>query len=499
MASTVPRASSARNSRRHTGIPAFAAEQANPAERVSQAEQAISRIWNGRYTSDAEIRRYIHCGSLPNPAKIYTDHPQARGQTENARRADASSLSQYDDMDCGSWQDAPNSKCHASFGDQGTTATVGAFGQLLQFSDFTGAGSSGMFSVDHAGVDEPYQVRGRAWELHARSQQPFHFRYGPIPQFEPPYGLRFPGLVLRHGTRPRLQWTHWRWPRYEYHAGCFEGHPNLKLTIQWMVHEKILLQQCLLENDADDVELSVEFSTSMMIRDLDHVDGVSSFNKEDKKNHDNGPGPGGYSWVCVHKLPGEEQNSNAPAVASNSRHGISVVCSVAINGEVQLFKSTRSAQSWTLPGNNEQMREADNQRHAVEVITAYKMQLVDIMNLDWKTQVIPWDRMNVSQFILGGETVRTRTERIPTNPPVGTPGTISPPKIPGAPHNHLIFAARRNLEHILSVCAVQTTLGAPDDTVAHSLPHALRGSKLRAVALTCGDMSGHRICWSASL
>lgn len=429
-----------------------------------------------------------------NPVKRYTDLPT--GEPENAQRANAPSLSQYDNVDCGSWQDAPNSNCHASFGDQGTTATVGAFGQLLQLSDFIDAGSSGMFSVDHAGVDEPYQVRGRAYELHARSQQPFHFG-GPEPQFATPYGLRFPGLVLKHGAQPRLKWTHWRWPRHEYHAECFEGHTNLKLTIQWMVHQKILLQQCLLENEGNDVGLSAEFSTSMIIRDLDHLNGKSKFNKEGKKNHDNGPGPGRYSWVCVHRLPGEGQNSIDQAAASNSQYGISVVCSVAINGRLQFFHPTRSAQIWALPRNNEQMGQAHSQRHTVEVITAYKMQRLDITNLDSRTQVIPWRRMNVSQFIC--EQQPARAEQIPANPPVGIPGTVLPTEIPRVPQNHLAFVARRNLEHILSVCAIQTTLEAPDAVVARSLPPALRDSKFKAVALTCGDMSGHRICWSASL
>ncbi|ROW14043.1 hypothetical protein VPNG_04042 [Cytospora leucostoma] len=65
------------------------------------------------------------------------------------------------DEQCGIWHEAPNSKCHASFGDQGTTASVGAFGQLLQFSDYLGIGTTGMFSADHKETDEPYFVLDR--------------------------------------------------------------------------------------------------------------------------------------------------------------------------------------------------------------------------------------------------------------------------------------------------------------------------------------------------
>jgi hypothetical protein len=44
---------------------------------------------------------------------------------------------------------------------------------------------------------------------------------------------------------------------------------------------------------------------------------------------------------------------------------------------------------------------------------------------------------------------------------------------------HLEFMIRRNLEHILSVCSIPI----PD----------------KGIALTCGDMSGHRLVTSATL
>ncbi|KAG6354832.1 hypothetical protein INS49_003913 [Diaporthe citri] len=58
-----------------------------------------------------------------------------RNKHEKASPASSPPDTPFTDVECGRWEDAPNSKCHASFGDQGTTATVGAFGQLIQFSD----------------------------------------------------------------------------------------------------------------------------------------------------------------------------------------------------------------------------------------------------------------------------------------------------------------------------------------------------------------------------
>ncbi|KAK1637300.1 hypothetical protein BDP81DRAFT_406203 [Colletotrichum phormii] len=54
------------------------------------------------------------------------------------------------------WSDAPNPECYASFGDGGVTATVNAYGDLMQFSSFLGVGDSGVFSADHRNTDDPF-------------------------------------------------------------------------------------------------------------------------------------------------------------------------------------------------------------------------------------------------------------------------------------------------------------------------------------------------------
>ncbi|KUI53688.1 hypothetical protein VP1G_01109 [Cytospora mali] len=108
------------------------------------------------------------------------------------------------DEQCGIWHSPPNAKCHASFGDQGTTATVGAFGQLVQFSDYLGAGTSGMFSADHPRTAEPYLVRDRMADLQNLAQEPFQFSSGVY--LNRPFGLEFPGLKLKPDMLPVLKW-----------------------------------------------------------------------------------------------------------------------------------------------------------------------------------------------------------------------------------------------------------------------------------------------------
>lgn len=503
----------------------------------------------------------------------HTDLPLETSQVENADHASFPPISQFDDADCGSWRHAPNPGCHASFGDQMATATVGAFGQLLQFSCFLGAGSSGMFSADHEGIREPYSVCWRASQLEELSQRSFH--YDPVDEYAnvQPYGLRFAGLILNTDIQPELKWTHWRWPRYEYSPGAFMHHPKLRMTIQWMVHQGTVLQQCLLENEGDDFELEVAFSKSMMIRDLDHLNPKFKFNEEEIAEHDTRPGPKGYSWICAHKfqdtkidsetaeshseplsggsgeVPSERQKHNPRShkPGSKSSDGVSVACSVAINGKIRSFESNTSLQRWSVPSQLRQMGEAGCQTHAFEVITAYKMRLLDGPKTDWTTHIIPWNDMEVIRFVhkqqppqpvpdrspapsrhpmpamrqardksshegdikspedpnklskdkKGGAKSRAPMQYVSTGVPVGTPGKSSPPENPGSPQNHLEFAARRNLEHILSVCTVRATPEASHTTNNNPLPERL--NHVQAVALTCGDMSGHRICWSASL
>ncbi|KAK0724382.1 hypothetical protein B0H67DRAFT_567821 [Lasiosphaeris hirsuta] len=45
------------------------------------------------------------------------------------------------------------------------TASVNAYGDLMQFARYLGAGRSGMFSVDHYETSEPCYVRDRAEDL----------------------------------------------------------------------------------------------------------------------------------------------------------------------------------------------------------------------------------------------------------------------------------------------------------------------------------------------
>lgn len=105
---------------------------------------------------------------------------------------------------CGAWKDASNNSCHASFGDQGTTASVSCFGNLIQINQFLGAGKSGIFSMDHKKTDVPYYVSVRASDLDALASG----------NGDPSFGVHLPSAFLP-SRAPEMKWVNWRWPRYE--------------------------------------------------------------------------------------------------------------------------------------------------------------------------------------------------------------------------------------------------------------------------------------------
>lgn len=111
------------------------------------------------------------------------------------------------DQHCGIWNDAPNKKCHASFGDQGTTASVSCYGDLIQMSQFLGAGHSGVFSIDHEPTSKPYFITGRANDLNDLAKQSSGRGIRS-------FGLTLPTKFLPDQT-PEVKWVNWKWPRYE--------------------------------------------------------------------------------------------------------------------------------------------------------------------------------------------------------------------------------------------------------------------------------------------
>lgn len=463
-----------------------------------------------------------------------------------------------ENADFGAWASPSNPKCPASFGDQGTTATAGAFGQLVQFSDYLGAGNSGMFSASHYYAETPYLVQQRARDLHYLALEPFE--QSQRQEHSDVFGLKFRNLDLLDNAPPTLTWLQYRWPRYEYRGRCFKGMENVGLTIQFIVRNRTVFQQCILENQGEtDVDLVLAFCKGISISDLDHVTNDYEFNKTTSNYENAGPGPGGFSWVHVNRFrkgsPGArtESRRSMHETKSNSSHsnrentepnyGVALIVSMAVNGEVVRFSPGQAPHIWkqTLKA---RLRTPGGRCQKLEIVTAYKLVLLANPLSYWRTFVVPLKEMNPSKFLREARAVsslRTSITRISGNddlthtydkqrsdtlkdivPQVfqaglvdnsqdGTATVGSKPQAkpsPAVDHDptsektsrtmdHIEFTVRRNLEHILGVCAIPVAVSVSEWDVEGSVWEKLRD--VQPIALTCGDLSGHRICTSSSL
>ncbi|KAF2108502.1 hypothetical protein BDV96DRAFT_652751 [Lophiotrema nucula] len=365
---------------------------------------------------------------------------------------------------------------------------------------------------------------------------------------------------------PEVKYVHYRWPRYEYKT------KDLEYTIQWMVRDGIVLQQCIVTNLGDD-EMDVPFTFAesksldkcsdtdygseqcMKIRDLDYIDPQYHFNDSDD-GYDVVYGPNGYSMVLVHELspargqdksasvqafdrsgttPNSEidHSSNSEAnnvggpsstdikqesISKDDQGSVATIVSIFLNGNAMDWSDQSSwNQKLGRKGRNAATDDSHNPPlHIMEVITAYKLVYLPVSKAHWKNFLIYPTLADVSGFLrnapfspvsltgidnlindnsqktdyAGGNSTgvtEKKAHNVNTNPS-GVP-TL-------APYDHIEFVVRRNLEQILSVCSIplKQPLLEQDGIQQKS---SVSG-EITAVALTCGDISGHRICTSAS-
>lgn len=494
---------------------------------------------------------------------------------------------------CATWDSAPNSKCYASFGDQGTTASVGAYGHLMQVSQYLEAGRSGMFAMGSRMTDEPLWPVDRAQKLEDMSHSSSAVFDGMAVGLE----LKIKGLRSRK-RQPKLRWVNWRWPRFEYTL----PKRKLEITVQWMVRDHTVLQQLIVTNTGnEEMAIPIEFGRDMWIQDLEYMDIRNTFN--DKSDVERGQygiaGPRDYGWVLMHPFDEKMRKATSiPFTTLGSKSGPTVrderdvllktvsavsghnaehsseleykigdpdttattrlqgsqsggstvaiaVMAVFVNGSArQLGSSDSSGDPWT-----EKLKGHAN----LEVTAAYKMILVPAAAIDYRNFLIPCHAANVTQFLMEEEQILLHSlSKIDLgNKHIGADlnsdslgnqaGAASPANMPSkansedaagesrssktvhltqpasseearriarpsgcpratsSPRSHIDFAVWRNLEHILSVCAIPLTSPPLIGHLGETIPGPHVKDEMVAVALTCGDFAGHRLYNPASL
>lgn len=305
------------------------------------------------------------------------------------------------------------------------------------------------------------------------------------------------------------------------------------MTVQNIVRDGTVLQQCILENRGEaDVDIHFAFCKAMRIWDLDHVTNDYAFNQTTPDDQNAGPGPGAFGWVHLNRFH---------EGAFGTSHGVALVISVAVNGEIIKFSKGQAAHMWkqTLKATSDI---PEGRSRELEIVMAYKLMLVANPVSDWKNFIIPLKDMDANRFLREARAVPsfhtpiTRTNgqdssafsdvsrhsetlvtdvkkdkadiaNVPQDGVAPAPNSeLQTEQSPAIDHEpmprkansimeHIEFTVQRNLEHILSVCAIPVRVSGKRD-------EDLIWDKLRDVQpiiLTCGDMSGHRISTVSSL
>ncbi|KAL1848018.1 hypothetical protein VTK73DRAFT_10214 [Phialemonium thermophilum] len=362
-------------------------------------EECETAFWNPAPPENDETwTRYLHGA----PARETTSK---RGAAVDAAQ----------DGDCGVWHSPPRHGC-ASLGSGSTTATINPYGHLINFSRFLAGGKSGMFSADHALLNEPWAVVSRLEGIEQTCAVTDLVTTG--------YGLEFTYLRGHFAdVQPRTTWRRWRWPRYEYRSDEFA------LTVQWVVRgDDVLVQQCVVENvGAEPAEVPFQFRKRMYIRDLDYLDGGYQFNETtDPADYLHRSGPNGYGWICVHPFRPASAEEAAPAAAAppppattaadkegneeetcahaEDLYAVAAVASLfldgvplKLNGSVDdgLSLECKGPASWT----KTLSARGSEGGSRMEVTVAYRMLGLPTPQADWRNFVISNDCVEVDEFV----------------------------------------------------------------------------------------------------
>jgi hypothetical protein len=425
-------------------------------------------------------------------------------------------------------QHTQTNHAYTSFGDDGTTASVSVFGHILQISRFLGreAGASGLLCADASYLPSPYFVSSRMEDLMSFSKRPGRgFRIDFVSDWD------------LFESVPMLGYTHDRWPRYlyrnrivednksdprvsardaadiqlrpdlprpivtttespvrklsaapEHDDACFESTPA-PLSIQYFCHNGSIIQNYLINLGVGGIPPDVvkwdnlQLLPDLTIRDLDFSthrsfnDGVTDlewFQLSDT------------TLLVAHSLPTDSEaepgsHSGTKDLAS-ARGAAAIIVSIFVNNASVIFQSKDKISL-----------KIKDEKENVDITVVHKLciltpdQMVDLRYLrqDFAQRqaeapgMPPFDQR--SEHVVPSFVFRFIQEaRMATKEMALVLSDVSPfRRICFSPDPRLDFAFRRNLEHVLSVCAI------PVDN--------------EAVAITCGDISGHRVGPRASL
>ncbi|KAM3067067.1 hypothetical protein ACMFMG_011740 [Clarireedia jacksonii] len=351
-----------------------------------------------------------------------------------------------------------NIGAYVSYGDDGTTASASIYGDPIQITRFLGVGRSGFFSVDQEEVPEPWFVQSRAEALMERGVAPYGINFFSENSFEMldaaftgPWDMGFVGN---------------RWPRFT--SKTING---FTLTSQHFVSNGTIFHTWCFETESKDpvpMIPSRDFYIPLeyyRIRELEFTDSAYEFNGSHSQYSYN-LGPHERSVIMTNSGfihdPSIERSEKVPDT-------VGLVIAVSVNGQIRELEKCNNGLSHSyglkpIAGEDDFVTTHSD---PLEITMAFKLQLMR-KEVDWKQCLISdAEFLNVNKALNAASNSFTELS------------FVSDP--------HVNFIMRRNLEHILSVCSIPLRTER-DDNDTNTPP----------VALTCGDISGHRLVTSAS-
>ncbi|KAL7912207.1 hypothetical protein GGI35DRAFT_444719 [Trichoderma velutinum] len=392
-----------------------------------------------------------------------------------------------------------------SFGEDGVTATANAYGHLLQITQYFGNKPSGFVAVNLDKTEEPHFVKWRAHDLQQQSIDPtqgmrlllqrpaddtsaidiwdtnpkmLSMPAEALPPANASQPTKPSSKVARYDVPvPRSQWVneselgsavrfaHNRWP-------CFSTKtPAFDIDIQYVISNKTVYQTYTFKLHQGSQIFSEEMptiviDTKLLLRDLDFM------TTEGTKEY--GPGPhysscitnDGYCVARMHSGYLYNRRNDGRNANKDGRNTVALFISPFINEEPQQpWQSSQPAPEdldhyFVTP--NEQARSHLIENKTLEITLAYTLKLVTSKEVDIATSPV-----SAADLKKAKEQINKHSLGV----------------VPITGDKRLNFALSRNLEHILSVCSIpiRSTLEGID-----------------TIALTCGDISGHRISGKAS-
>ncbi|OJD38573.1 mg2+ transporter zinc transport protein [Diplodia corticola] len=372
-----------------------------------------------------------------------------------------------------------NRETYSSFGDSGTTASVSAHGHLLQICRYFGVGRSGFFCVDQRDISTPWYSSSRLRDLLAKAQDS-----------AVAFGIDWKGAFGDkwdfHKALPHLEFVDDRWPRFtsftcdapdtscqainqkETASGKQSSIHGLSrdfsLSVQYFCSDGTIFQRSTLkrENKTDeDLDLTcLELETGLLIRNLDFTERLRFNDKSAFFHRSNQFRIENDSLTVSRKIP--KNRFEEMGIKSADKHkDVVLTIKAYVNGKFQAFCLDKDGQAPTISF-SEAIQAQVKKFGVLDVLLTYSLRLKKIN----ENKSADWDAM---AKMCQDESYE---------------------KIIFSSHEHLDFLIRRNLEHILSVCSIPVASPTPEsgDCKHEDSP----------IALTCGDISGHRVGTSAS-